>query len=115
MLKTMPNKGEVKRLLTVRRTRMKNKEREKVAEEEGERGDEEGGEEEMIRKGNAKTWNQPRLSRCRQTGQEEREGGLEQEDTRGGRSEEKRRRKTTTEKKRLEGSPRQGPLLRIGI
>ena len=115
MLKTMPNKGEVKRLLTVRRTRMKNKEREKVAEEEGERGDEEGGEEEMIRKGNAKTWNQPRLSRCRQTGQEEREGGLEQEDTRGGRSEEKRRRKTTTEKKRLEGSPRQGPLLRKGI
>ena len=90
MLKTLPNKGEVKRLLTVRRTRMKNKEREKVAEEEGERGDEEGGEEEMIRKGNAKTWNQPRLSRCRQTGQEEREGGLEQEDTRGGRSEEKK-------------------------
>ena len=79
----MPNKGEVKRLLTVRRTRMKNKEREKVAEEEGERGDEEGGEEEMIRKGNAKTWNQPRLSRCRQTGQEEREGGHKRREERG--------------------------------
>ena len=46
--------------------------------------------EDMVRKGNAKTWNQPRQSRCRQTGQEEREGGLEQEDTRGGRSEEKK-------------------------
>ena len=107
MLKTLPNKGEVKRLLTVRRTRLKNKEREKVAEEEG-------GEEEMIRKGNAKTWNQPRLSRCRQTGQEER--GLEQEYTRGGRRrEEERQRLRRREKKRLEGSPRQGPLLRIGI